>query len=221
MEVKIRIESECQLPANQSTDFRINLENVECIGDLKIKLQPLLKVAACDMSVYYQTETTWNQKLENSQKISNLYVREGDRFIVKFVSICKFDVLSHILNDLKTFVREVCEKYSEMEGIYNIDEGSSDKVSEINSYYRNVIEDLEWCSYDLFVPWNYRPTNANRHYFAQEGGLQLLAKIHNFASKILNPFGDRYVCNNSVHGRGCLVVYTGLYIFVPLVKLTL
>jgi hypothetical protein len=50
MEVKIHIESECPVPY-QTSDLKINLNNVECIGDLKKKLQPLLSVAACDMSV--------------------------------------------------------------------------------------------------------------------------------------------------------------------------
>ncbi len=192
MEVTIRIESEFPVP-NQTTDLKINLENVECIGDLKKKLQPLLRVAACDMSVYHETQVSYfiSQKLENTKKLSSLYVQEGDTFIVKFVSVCNVQFFSEFLDYMRTFVAKVCEPFSEGEQIVEEDIiGWSDEEAEvIDNCYRAVIEGLERCSYDMFIPWNHRPTIANRHYFVQEGGLQLLKTIYNFCLEKALPSG--------------------------------
>ena len=196
MEVKIRIESECPVP-NQTTDLKINLDNVECIGDLKKKLQPLLCVAACDMSVYHETQVSYlSQKLEDTKKLSSLYVQEEDTFIVKFVSVCNVQFFSEFLDHMRTFVGkvcELCEPLSEGEEILKDIDWSDEKAEVIDNCYRAVLEGLERCSYGMFIPWNHRPTIANRHYFVQEGGLELLKTIYNFASKKRYPVGDRYV----------------------------
>ena len=185
MEVKIHVETECPVP-NQTTDLKITLENVENIGDLKKKLQPLLGVAACDMSVYYKTK---NIKLENKKKFSNLYVQEGDTFIVYFVSVCNLHFFTELLDNMRAFVENVCEKF-EQEG--SIKWKAFDNVAAvIDECYNTVIHGLERCSYDTFIPWNYRPTISNRHYFVQEGGMELLARIYNFASRKQYPMGDR------------------------------
>jgi hypothetical protein len=119
MEVKIHIESECPVPY-QTSDLKINLNNVECIGDLKKKLQPLLSVAACDMSVYHKLDHKTSQKLENKEKISNLYVREGDTFIVKFISMCNLHFVSEFLDDMRRFVclRSIFRRGSNKYGKY-------------------------------------------------------------------------------------------------------
>ena len=186
MEVSIHIETECPVP-NQTTDLKINLENVECIGDLKKKLQPLLRVAACDMSVYYKNQYGFiSQKLENTKMLSNLYVQEGDTFIVKFVSVCNLPFISTFLDRMRAFAGKVCETFSEEQ---NIEEWDDETASAIDHCYRTVLESLQTCSYDMFVPWNCRPTNANRHYFVQEGGLKLLKKIYDFALRKRYPTG--------------------------------
>ena len=164
---------------------KMEVKNVENIGDLKKKLQPLLSVAACDMSVYYKTK---NIKLENKKKLSNLYVQEGDTFIVHFVSVCALDFFAELLENMRAFVQNVCEQF-EQEG--NLKWKAFDNVAAIDECYNTVIHGLERCSYDIFIPWNYRPTISNRHYFVQEGGIELLARIYNFASRNLYPMGDR------------------------------
>lgn len=171
MEVKIHIDTKCPVP---QTDLRVTLENVENIGDLKKKLQPLLSVAACDMSVYYKTKDI---KLEDRNKLSSLYVQEGDIFIVHFVSVCDLQFLSNLLDDMRAFVEDVCMKLVEE----NID-CDDDEASAIFDCYEAVVNGLIKCSKKVFSPWNTELTNANRHYFVQEGGLQLLATIYNFAS---------------------------------------
>ena len=189
MEVKIHIESEFPVPY-QTSDLKINLNNVECIGDLKKKLQPLLSVAACDMSVYHKT----SRKLENREKISNLYVREGDTFIVKFISVCNLHLLSKCLDDMRAFVKDVCEAFSDGDRIMeNIDWNDDSLLAVNDNCYETVLADLERCTHDMFLPWKSKPTNANRHYFVQEGGLNLLATIYNFASKKRYPLTTWYV----------------------------
>ena len=184
MEVKIHIETECPVP-NQTKDLKITLENVENIGDLKKKLQPLLSVAVCDMSIYYKTKDI---KLENKKKLSNLYVQEGDTFIVHFVSVCDLDFFNELLNNMRTFVKDVCEQF-EREG--NIKWTESDNVAVIDECYHTLIQGLEKCGYYRYLPWNYRPATSNRHYFVQEDGMELLARIYNFSSRKQYPMGDR------------------------------
>ena len=185
MEVKIHIETECRA-LNQTTDLKITLTNVENIGDLKKKLQPLLSVAACDMSVYYKTK---NIKLENEKKLSNLYVQEGDTFIVHFVSVCALDFFAEQLENMRAFVENICEQFEQER---NIKWNAFDNVAAvIDECYNTVIQGLESCCSDTFIPWDYRPTISNRHYFVQEGGIELLARIYHFASRNLYPMGDR------------------------------
>ncbi|XP_028395295.1 uncharacterized protein LOC114519372 [Dendronephthya gigantea] len=181
MEVKIHIESEC--PVN-ITDLKISLENVKCIGDLKMKLQPLLSVAACDMSVFYTRQTS-NKALENTVEISNLYVQEQDTFVVKFESTCEMHFLSGFINRMKAFVTNICDVFSQGEKISmdNADWENDEKLREYDEFYLSVILDLQYCSSSTFVPWTHKPTNANRHYFAQEDGLKLLGRIYRFASR--------------------------------------
>lgn len=183
MEVKIHIESECPLP-KQITDLKISLENVVCIGDLKRKLKPLLSVAACDMSVFYTRQTS-NQGLENTVQISNLYVQEHDTFVVRFESVCNMHFLSQFIHDMKAFVKNVCDVFSQGERIFmeNTDWEDDGKMEALDNSYESVIVNLNHCTSCLFVPWTHKPTNANRHYFAEEGGLKLLAKIYKFASR--------------------------------------
>ena len=189
MEVKIHIESECPVPY-QTSDLKINLNNIECIGDLKKKLQPLLSVAACDMSVYHKT----SRKLENREKISNLYVREGDTFIVKFTSVCKLHLLSKFLDDMRAFVKDVCEAFSDGDRIMeNIDWNADSLSALVKICYAVVLQGLERYSQGMFLPWKSKPTKANKHYFVQEGGLDLLATIYNFASKKRYPLTLWYV----------------------------
>ena len=195
MEVEIHIESEFPVPY-KTTDLKINLENLESIGDMKKKLQTLLSVAACDMSVYHKTQVL-SRKLENREKISNLYVREGDTFIVKFISVCNLHFFSKFLDDMRAFVKDVCETFSEGDKIKECIDWNDDTASAIDNCYRTVLHSLQECAHHQFVPWNCRSTIANRHYFAQEGGLELLARIYNFASKKRYPLGVRYVA-------GCL-----------------
>ena len=187
MEVKIHIETECPV-LNQTKDVKITLEDVENIGDLKKKLQPLLCVAACDMSVYFKTK---DFKLENKTKLSNLYVQEGDTFIVHFVSVCKVHFLNELLDNMRAFVVNVCEQFERRDENIEWSESDYAVVTVIDGCYRTVIQALERCSYDTFIPWNYRPTISNRHYFVQEGGMDLLAKIYDFASTKLDLIGDR------------------------------
>ena len=193
MEVKIHIESECPVPY-QTSDLKINLNNVECIGDLKKKLQPLLSVAACDMSVYHKLDHKTSQKLENKEKISNLYVREGDTFIVKFISMCNLHFVSEFLDDMRRFVKDVCEAFSDGDRINmeNID-WNDDSLLAVDNCYKAVLEGLQRCAHAMFSPWKSKPTNANKHYFVQEGGLDLLATIYNFASKKRYPLTIWYV----------------------------
>jgi hypothetical protein len=188
MEVKIDIESECPVPY-QTSDLKINLNNIECIGDLKKKLQPLLSVAACDMSVYHKT----SRKLENREKISNLYVREGDTFIVKFTSVCKLHLLSKFLDDMRAFVKDVCEAFSDGDRIMENIDWNADSFSAVENCYAVVLQGLERYSQGMFLPWKSKPTNANKHYFVQEGGMDLLATIYNFASKKRYPLTLWYV----------------------------
>ena len=184
MEVKIHVETECPVP-NQTTNLKITLENIENVGDLKKKLQPSLSVAVCDMSVYHKTKDI---KLENETKLSNLYVREGDTFIVHFVSVCDLHFLTELLDKMRAFVENVCEQF-EREG--NIDWTESDNVAALDECYNAVIQGLEKSNYDGYLRWNYRPTTSNKHYFVQEGGMELLARIYNFASRKQYPMGDR------------------------------
>ncbi|CAB4020165.1 Hypothetical predicted protein, partial [Paramuricea clavata] len=169
MEVKILIESEFPVPY-QTSDLKINLNNIECIGDLKKKLQPLFSVAACDMSVYHKTR----QELENREKISNLYVREGDTFIVKFISVCNLHFLSKFLDDMRAFVKDVCEAFSDWDRIVENIDWNSDSFAVFDNCYAVVLADLDICNQEMFSPWKSKPTNANKHYFVQEGGLYLL-----------------------------------------------
>jgi hypothetical protein len=192
MEVKIHIESECPVP-NQTSNLKINLNNIECIGDLKKKLQPLLSVAACDMSVYHKTR----RELENREKISNLYVREGDTFIVKFISVCKLHLLSKFLDDMRAFVKDVCEAFSDGDRIMENIDWNADSLSAADNCYTAVLEDLIR-KRKMFSPWRSKPTSANKHYFVQEGGLDLLATIYNFASKKRYPLPIWYVRPNLV-----------------------
>lgn len=189
MEVKIQVETECPVQ-NQELELNVNLDNVECIGDLKKKLQPLLSVAACDMSVYYHRQVL-GQKLENSEKISNLYVQDGDTFIVTFVSVCNSHFVSQFLENMKVFIRNVCDRFSDGKKIQENIEWSQERAEATYDCYQNLLASLEECCYEMFIPWNYRPTNANRRYFAQEGGVDLLAKVFNFASKKRYPLGDK------------------------------
>ena len=182
MEVKIHIDSECPVPY-QTSDLKTNLNNVECIGDLKKKLQPLLSVAACDMSVYHKTR----RELENREKISNLYVREGDTFIVKFISVCNLHLLSKFLDDMRAFVKDVCEAFSDGDRIMENIDWNADSLSAVDNCYETVLANLDICNQDMFSPWKSKPTKANKHYFVQEGGLDLLATIYNFASKKQYP----------------------------------
>ena len=172
MEVRIHIDTKCPVP---KTDLKVILENIENVGDLKKKLQPLLSVAACDMSVYFKTRDI---KLEDADKLSSLYVQEGDIFIVHFVSVCNLQCLSKLLDGMRAFAEDFCEK-SVGKNI-NCDE---DEASAIFYSCETVLDGLEKCSENIFEPWSTGQTNANRHYFVQEGGVELLATIYNFASK--------------------------------------
>ena len=183
MEVKIHIETECPVP-NQTKDVKITLENVENIGDLKKKLQPLLCVAACDMSVYFKTK---DFKLENKTKLSNLYVQEGDTFIVHFVSVCDVDLLNQLLQKMREFVVNVFEQYERRdENVKLRGYALTEVATSIYGRYYFVLKDLIRCSKETFVPWNHRPTISNRHYFVQEGGMDLLAKIYDFSSTMVD-----------------------------------
>ena len=204
MKVKIEIETENPVPY-KTTDLSTTLENVECIGDLKKKLERLLHVAARDMSVYYKNRLYTSQKLENEENMSSLYVREGDTFVVKFLSVCNLPFFSELLEHMRAFVNKVCEAFSAEESIkgFQLDQ---DTASVIDYCYKNVMESLEECSNNMFTPWSQhmqvdlKPTpafrqahrhhfetsenrRANRHYFVQEGGLRLLRKIYDFASR--------------------------------------
>ena len=190
--MNVRIHADVEFPVpNQKTDFKVHLENVECTGDLKKKLQPLLSVAVCDMSVYYKTKVS-GQQLEDKERFSNLYVQEGDVFIVEFVSVCSMHTLDEILGRMRTYVRDICSRLCEADHFKGEQMLRDMEVDEtwlinINDTYQRVLEDLGTCSYELFVPWMCRPTIANRHYFVQEGGLDLLATIYN-SSKKRSPF---------------------------------
>ena len=183
MEVIIHIDTKCSVP---KTDLKMILENIENIGDLKKKLQPLLSVAACDMSVYYKTR---DFKLEDRDKLSSLYVQEGDIFIVHFVSVCNLQFLSKLLDDMRAFVEDVCEKLAgknmdcdenEAWAIFKCDEN---ETWAIFNCYETVVDGLAKCNKNIFYPWNTDQTDSNKHYFVQEGGVQLLATIYRFAAK--------------------------------------
>ncbi|XP_028395296.1 uncharacterized protein LOC114519373 [Dendronephthya gigantea] len=187
MEVKIRVESECPLPGDTPTLFEITLENVKCIGELKKKLQPLLSVAICDMSIYLCKTPIYDRKLEDNEQISNLYVQEGDTFIVKFISVCDMQSIGECLNDMKAFIKKVVDEFSKVflkEEVIDVNWNDDDEfISVCYHLYETVLTSLEKCMCDIFMTWRSKKTNANKRFFVQEGGLELLAKCYDFSSR--------------------------------------
>lgn len=185
MEVNIRVESECPLPKNTPREFKITLDNVECIVELKRKLNPLLSVAVCDMSIYLCKTQICERKLEDDERISSLYVREGDTFIVKFISVCDMQSITEFLNDMRTFIMRVVDVLSDVfsrEEAIDVNWNDND-LSTIAYSYETALGSLDNCLSGILMPWRSKKTNANRRFFVQEGGLELLAKCYDFSSR--------------------------------------
>jgi hypothetical protein len=94
---------------------------------------------------------------------------------------------------MRAFVKDVCEAFSDGDRIMENIDWNDDSLLAVDNCYETVLADLERCTHDMFLPWKSKPTNANRHYFVQEGGMDLLAAIYNFASKKRYPLTIWYV----------------------------
>ena len=156
-------------------NFNIKLSDVKCIWDLKQILELKLSVAACDQRIYFK-----ERLLEDRKSLSSLYVKKGDSFNVEFLACCNIENLRSVLHVMKTFLESVCESYSGLETLSTVTEDRNKFVD----YFDDVDDVLDLSSYELFLPWKNQTSVANRHYFTQEGGLDILLSIYKFAQKI-------------------------------------
>ena len=171
--MEVRISARC-ISAETTQNFNVKLSNVNCTWDLKKILELKLSVGACDQAIYYK-----KRLLEDCQSFSSLYVRKGDSFNVKFLACCNIEKSRLVLRRMETFLETVCKSYSGLETLSSV---TNDR-EQFNDYCRDVYDVLEMSSNELFLPWNNETSVANRHYFTQEGGLDILSSIYKFAQK--------------------------------------
>ena len=176
--MEVRICARC-ISTKMIQNFNIKLSDMKCIWDLKKILELKLPVAACDQRVYYE-----KRLLEDRKSLSSLYVKKGDSFNVEFLACCNIEKLRSMLCGMKKFLETVCESYSGLETLSSVIENRD----QFNNYCRDVVKVLA-LKYELFSPWHNEKSVANRHYFAQEGGLDILSSIYKFAQKTFRVSG--------------------------------
>lgn len=153
----------------------INKDEVTTVYQLKNKIQYLCKAPICDQKLSYL-----DQPLPDpTTQLRELYLRDGDTICVEFLEKVDIEEFNDSIRKLKVFLSSAPPCSSDGNFIHVPLMKNVDRIEDL---YADIAEPLE--SLDMkFSLWKTVQVKANRHYFVQEGGLEVLVEVLHYSQR--------------------------------------
>lgn len=157
------------------TKLTINKHEITSVYQLKTKIQDICQAPICDQKLSYL-----DQPLSDpTTKLSELYLRDGDTICVEFLDKADIEEFDESIRKLKGFLSSAPPCSSDGNSIHVPLMKYVDKIEDL---YADIAEPLE--SLDMrFSLWKTVQVQANRHYFVQERGLEVLVEVLHYSQK--------------------------------------
>jgi hypothetical protein len=130
---------------------------VTCVRDLQLLLESKHRIPVCDQLWRYNS-----QVLNGEETLKSLYFRPGDTFEVSYLATAAVEEINGAIETMKNFQSKP-------------DPSAYD--------WQLAAIHIQRMAFDQFLPWKNAGTLANRHYFHQEGGLDLYFDIFRYVKK--------------------------------------
>ena len=143
--------------AHQTVRLMLTDSQVNCVHDLQLLLQSGHRIPACDQHWRYHSQT-----LNGEETLKSLYFRSGDTFEVSYLATAAMEELDEAIENVKQF------------------RSKPDPSVHDWQYASNLIERI---AFDQFLPWKNAGSLANRHYFYQQGGLDVYFDTFRYVQK--------------------------------------
>lgn len=130
---------------------------VDRVSDLQQLLQSEHHIPVCDQLWRYNS-----QSLDGKETLGSLYFRSGDTFEVSYLAAAATKELDSSIKKLKEF---------------------RSKLEPSVLDWEHASHCVEKISFERFLPWKDAGSLANRHYFYQQGGLDVFFDTLRYAQK--------------------------------------
>ena len=131
--------------------------HVDKISDVQRLLQSEHQIPVCDQQWRYNS-----QVLGGKETLESLYFRSGDNFEVRYLAAADIQQVDASVQQLKEF-------YS--------------KLKHTSIDWEFTSQSIETLTFEHFLPWKNAQSVANRHYFYQQGGLDIFFDVFRYVQK--------------------------------------
>ena len=162
--------------------------------DIKEQIQATFNVPVCSQRLEYESSV-----MKDSDEIDSFHIRSGDTLMVTYQAKAMCDEITIVVDWMRSLYTLL-----ERQSLHADADDQQAHNTIMFGYQAGIMEDL---AYKKFSPWVSPVTQANKLYFLQIGGLEVLLDLY---SLMLQQPWSKIVSENKYIEYACMIVISNL-----------